>query len=267
MTYRKFTILFIASSLCLCCITALEIPFCEAQNREFNLSIDPASTKVLKEMDAYLSSMEAFSFHIDITDKYPSNTGEALEVKKSASLTVRRPDRLKADVKSEAPERERAFYYNGETITLFDKTDNLYAQTQAPDTTAKALDFAMDDLGFTFPVVDFVFKNLHKNLTENVLYSDYLGISKIGNTKCHFLIFNQDSIDWYLWIDAGKKPVPRKFIIVYKNDPQRSKFIAEFTKYKKQNAISEETFSFKPPKDAGQIEFLPVKGQDNEKNP
>jgi hypothetical protein len=266
MTYRKFTFLFTTSILCFCCITGLRIPFSEAQDREFNPSIDQDSTKVLKEMDVYLSATEAFSFHIDITDQYPSNTSEVLEIKKSVNLIVKRPNRLKAESKMEDSERDQEFYYNGETITLFNRTDNLYAQIKAPDTTAKALDFAMGDLGFTFSAIDFVFKNLYKNLTESVLYSDYLGISKIGNTKCHFLIFNQDNIDWYLWIDAGKKPVPRKFIIVYKNDPQRSKFIAEFTKFKKQNDISEETFNFKPPKDAEQIEFLPVEREDNNEN-
>ena len=111
--------------------------------------------------------------------------------------------------------------------------------------------------------IDFIFKNLHKNLTENVITSDYIGVSNINGRRCHQLTFNQDNIDWYLWIDAGKKPVPRKILIVYKNDPQRSKFIAEFKKFKVLKNLSEDTFNFQPPSGAEQIEFLVVQKEGN----
>ena len=267
MICQKFYILLVTSWLCLFCVAGLRVRFAEAQGQAFNPSTDPASIKILEQMDSYLSPIEAFSFQIDVTDQFLTDNGEMLEIKKEAVLTVQRPNRLKAEVKIKEPQRERTFYYNGETITLYDKTENLYAQIKAPDTSEKALDYAMSDLGFTFPVVDFIFKNLKRNLTENVITSDYLGESVLKGRPAHQLVFHQDKIDWYLWIDSWKEPVPRKILIVYKNDPRRSKFIAEFTKFKPLTKISEETFNFKPPKEAEQIEFLPVEKQDNEETP
>jgi hypothetical protein len=232
MTYRKFHIFFIIISAILYSIAGPSISYAQAQNQELNSYIDSESTKILKNMSSYLSSTEAFSFQIVVTDKYPSESGETVEIKKTALLKVQRPGRLKIDVTTTEPESERTFYYNGKTITLFNKTEKLYAQIDVPDTNERALDFAMEDLGFTFPVIDFVFNNLYQNLTENVITSDYIGETVVRGHPCHLLSFNQENIDWYLWVGSYKKPVPRKILIVYKNDPMRSKFIAEFTDFK-----------------------------------
>ena len=37
---------------------------------------------------------------------------------------------------------------------------------------------------------------------------------------CHHLAFEQATIDWQLWIDAGKDPLPRKLVITYKTEDE-----------------------------------------------
>lgn len=56
---------------------------------------------------------------------------------------------------------------------------------------------------------------LAKSLLEGVTGSKYLGQENISNEKaaevmCHHLRFMQESLDWDIWIEAGKQPVPRK---------------------------------------------------------
>ena len=38
--------------------------------------------------------------------------------------------------------------------------------------------------------------------------------------SCHHLSFEQATIDWQIWIDAGADPVPRKLVIAYKTEDE-----------------------------------------------
>ncbi len=54
----------------------------------------------------------------------------------------------------------------------------------------------------------------------------------------------QDDIDWQIWIEIGKRQIPRKLVITYKNLPGQPQFIAILRDWVIDKPIT--NFAFKP---------------------
>jgi hypothetical protein len=71
--------------------------------------------------------------------------------------------------------------------------------------------------------------------------------------------FSQELVDWQIWIEDGPQPVPRKFVITYKDEEGWPQYSARFTRWDFQPQHSEHYFRFHPPTGADKIDILPAK--------
>lgn len=248
-------------SLCLIFTITLCSLF-KIQAKETNLNTEPM--QILKEMTEYIGSAKQFSFYISVADEVLLSPKEKRRVNRKVNLYVKRPNKLKAEVTEKAT--QMSFWFDGKQITLFNEHKALYATVDAPETIDEALDFAMEQLELSAPFVDFVLSNPFENFTANVIESKYIGKTEYDGRKCHHLLFKQKSIDWEIWIEDGKKPLPKKLVITYKLLPLKPQFTASFDKFRVGKRISDKHFGFKPPKESDQIEFLFAKTQNEEKD-
>ena len=225
---------------------------------------------ILKGMGSFLQEKQQFSFSIDGLQEKVKDQSEKMEVAQTASLMIKRDNKLKAVAQKDDQHRE--LWYNGSTLSLLDHKAKMYATVAAPETIDDALDFALEELQFTMPLVDFVFNNVYENLTAEVNGSANLGEEQVGEFTCHHLFFNQETIDWQIWIQAGETAVPRKVIIVYKEVPLKPQFKAEFSSWNFDDKLTDADFEFEPPADAEEVEFLvdkrevAQKGGDSDEN-
>jgi hypothetical protein len=83
----------------------------------------------------------------------------------------------------------------------------------------------------------------------------YLGIHHVGDVACHHLSFEQETIDWQLWIDAGEKPLPRKLVIAYKTEDGVPQYAVTIGKWNLNADVPEELFRFEPPEGTERMEF------------
>ena len=72
---------------------------------------------------------------------------------------------------------------------------------------------------------------------------------------CHHLSFEQATIDWQLWIDAGPEPLPRKLVIAYKTEDEVPQYSVTFRKWNLEASVPEELFRFEPPEGARRVEI------------
>ena len=82
-------------------------------------------------------------------------------------------------------------------------------------------------------------------------------VSRVRDTMCYHLAFQQDEIDWQVWVDAGWMRVPRKFVITYKKAagvPQYMTFLSEWDFAPR---FPGDLFDFSVPPNAEQVEFAP----------
>ena len=223
-------------------------------------AIDAEADRILRAMGEYLKSADEFSFHADITYDAVLSTGEKVQYGGASEVSVRRPNRLY--VTFEGDERRRQVFYDGHTITLFNVLKNLYAVTKVPGKMDAALDLVFEKYGLTVPVADFVYADPYAVLTKDVEYASVIGVHGCGEKRCHQLLFTQDFIDWQIWIETGPRPVPRKLVITYKEEPGSPQYEARLSHWDLDPRLSEHAFTFHPPAGASEIEFLPSKGDE-----
>jgi len=218
-------------------------------------AIEPDADRIMRAMGAYLQSAKEFSFHADISYDGALSTGEKVKYGGVTDISVRRPNRLL--VTSDGDEFSRKVFYDGKTITLFDVRKNLYAITKVPGKLDGAIDLVFEKFGLVVPVADFVYADPYAVFTENADYGSVIGEHGCGEKRCHHLLFTQELIDWQIWIETGPRPLPRRLVITYKEEPDSPQYEAWLSRWDFQPRISEQAFTFYPPDGANEIEFLP----------
>jgi hypothetical protein len=97
------------------------------------------------------------------------------------------------------------------------------------------------------PMADLLCGDTYESLLANVESGTYVGLHSVGDVPCHHLLMRQENIDWQIWIDAGKVPMPRKLVITFKRNPGQPQYVATMDDWNLSPAISQETFKFTPP--------------------
>lgn len=226
--------------------------------------IEPKADEILKKACACMADLKQFGLKVEETFDEMSEAGQKLQFTNHRKVIVRRPGQLMAD--SEGDTTKRFFYYDGKTITLFDPVGKTYATVEAPATLDAMLDFLNQELGFSAPATDLLFSDPYKVLTEQVEEGEYVGEHRVGNKKCHHLAFRQRGTDWQLWVDAGDKPLPLKFLITYRRLPGEPQF-ATVLDWDTSVKVADDAFAFKPPDGAKKIQFVTKKTPPPDKKP
>ena len=216
--------------------------------------IDPQAEKLLRRMSDYLAGRQQFTVKSESTLEVVLTSGQKLQYDSPATLSVSRPNKLHAHRKGDISNQE--FFYDGKTLTLYNPRENLYATTAAPATLDETLDFAREKLDIVAPAAELLYKNAAEKMLKESTSGFVVGPSVVGGVKSTHLAFRGAEVDWQIWIDDGGKPLPRKFILTSKKvtgEPQVTVLIRNWDVAPK---LTNQEFSFTPPKGAKKIEFL-----------
>ena len=226
-----------------------------AEGKDLAPRVEAQADRILREMSDYLSSVEEFTFHAEISYDSIVSSGETLEFGGSSEVAIHRPDRLRVNYRGD--DRQSNVVYNGRTLTLHKPDVNLYAQTKMTFDLDGALDRMFEKFGFSVPVADLFYADPYSTLTESVDTGYRVGLRVVDGVPCHHLAFSQETIDWQIWIEDGPRPLPRKLLINYKNEPGSPRYAARLSGWDLQPNLSDSYFQFHPPAGAGEMEFLP----------
>ncbi len=218
-------------------------------------TIEKQADELLRRTSDFLADLKQFRIDADTTTDHLLFSGQKVQHGAMVDVSVRRPDRLRANIKGDL--RNLQFFFDGKKITLMDLDLKLYAETKVPPTIDAALDHAGQKFALVAPLADFLYTSPYDVLTENVLSGFYVGPSMVNGVKTHHLAFTQDDIDWQIWVEDGRTPVPRKFIITHKwttGAPQYTAILSWDVSSRLQDGL----FRFVPPSSARRIDFLPV---------
>ncbi len=218
--------------------------------------IEPEADGLLRKMSTYMASLAQFSVQTENTLEVVLRSGEKIQFDSPTNLSVRRPNKFRADRHGDIVNQE--FYYDGKTLTLYMMDQNYYATVEAPPTIEEAIDFAREYLDVFAPAGDLIYRNSYDILMEDVFSGFYVGLSVVGGVKCHHLAFRGNEVDWQLWIEDGDKPLPRKFIITSKWMTGAPQFAVYVKNWNLSPKLTEEMFKFSPPKGAKKIDFFPL---------
>jgi hypothetical protein len=223
--------------------------------------VDPRADEILRKMSALLAGTPRFAMEAEETFDEVSENAPRLQLTNVRRVGVERP-RFAADATGDT--LNRAAWYDGRTLTVLDKSRNLYLSVEKPGTIDTALDAIADDYGVVVPLSDLFYSDPYTTLMEGVRYGEYQGLHQAAGTLCHHLAFSQDAIDWQIWIDAGEQPLPRKLVITYVDEPGTPQYSAVIRRFTLDPKFPDGLFHFEAPEGAQPISESEVRRRKEE---
>jgi hypothetical protein len=216
--------------------------------------MDAQAEKLLRRMSDYLAARKQFTVQTENTLEVVLASGQKLQFASPATASVWRPNKLRADRKGDILNQE--FFYDGKTLTLYNPKENLYATTTAPPTLDEMLDFAREKLDVIAPGAEILYGNAAERMLKVTTSGFVVGPSVVGGVKCTHLAFRGAEVDWQIWIEEGGRPLPRKFVLTSKQVKGEPQFTVLVRSWDLAPKLTEQMFSFTPPKGAKKIDFL-----------
>jgi len=216
--------------------------------------IEPKADQYLKAMSSYLAGLKTYSFQVEEFFDEVQDDGQKIQLSNQRHMSVSRPNKVFGA--NEGDTANSLFYYDGKTVTVFDRGQKTYATEKVPGTIDAMLDDLHDRFDTYQPLADFLFADPYKVFTENVQSGTYVGLHHVGKVKCHHLAFRQKILDWQIWIDAGELPLPRKLLITFKRQVDQPQYTALIHRWDVNPKLSDDLFQFQPPEGVRKVDFL-----------
>jgi len=213
----------------------------------------PHPQEVLRAMADFLHGSEHLSFHGELNFDQVASWGQKIQLVGAGDMWISRPNRMYADFRDDIAARK--FWYDGKQITLLDPSSGFYGQEAAPPELDDMVDQTERDLGIRLPLAQLMTAGPYKEFQNRIKRARYLGIHDVDGIACHHLALQGDTVDLQVWVELGDKPVPRKFVIDYKDVSGTPRYMIvlmdwDFT------APKPDLYTPKLPKDATKLEFL-----------
>jgi len=229
-----------------------ELPKLEPQAEAHK--IEPKANECLKTMSNYLASLRTYSFQVEEFFDDVQDDGQKIQLSNQRHLSVSRPDKVFGEDVGDTA--DSFFYFDGKTVTVYDRGQKTYATEKAPGSIDAMLDDLHDRFDTDQTLADFLFTDPYKVFTENVQSGTYVGLHYVGKVKCNHLAFRQKTLDWQIWIDAGEQPLPRKLVITFKRQADQPQYTALIHRWDVNPKLNDDLFVFQPPEGVRKVSFL-----------
>jgi hypothetical protein len=217
----------------------------------------PDPRQVLQKMCDFLKSQQQFTYKAEVVDDQVYQGGKKLQYGIDMETFVRRPAQLRVNAKGDLVDKQ--FYFDGKTITLYDKDHNVYGVLPVPPNIESALEKANKEFGVRVALTDLASPNLWEFLNKRIKNAIYVGLHKVRGVPCHHLAFDGAVAHVQVWIEAGDKPLPRKVVMTAEKAPGSPEWMAYLYDWNLSPQLQDNLFVFTPPEGAQKIKFIPVK--------
>jgi hypothetical protein len=226
-----------------------------AQTADSKPAIDTGAVNALNRMGDYLRALKAFQLTADVTTEEVMPDGQKIQLASAVNMIAERPEHLRAEVTSDR--KNRLFYYDGKTFTLFAPRSGMYATVPAPPTIAELADRLETNFDIEVPFVDLFRWGTAQSNVKDITGAIDIGPAVVDGTTCEHYAFRQEGIDWQIWIQNGEFPLPRKLVITTLTDEARPQHESIYT-WNLAPSVSADAFAFTPPKGATKIAIVDV---------
>ena len=126
---------------------------------------------------------------------------------------MQRPDKLYVTRNGAAGTAE--VFLDGKTLTLFSKAANAYLKLAASNIDPAIA--AVHKLGSDAPGADLLAAKPLDGSTTDITSGAHVGMTFIDGIEVHQLAFRGAEVDWQLWVMAGDRPWPLRYVITTKS--------------------------------------------------
>ena len=215
--------------------------------------IDDRAAEVLRAMADKISAAQQIT--IRATKTTDAALIDQLDKPELAQLNVslKRPDGYVGS--STSDERERRMYFDGQTLSVLDVRNNLYASAPLAgdfDQMARRLE---DIFAFSPPVVELLVSDPYDYLIRDMDSVSYVGEEMVGETLSHHISAVEELIAWDTWISVDSY-LPVKVVATatsLEGAPRVELVVAEINL---QAQLDDGIFVFEPPPGAMKIRMV-----------
>jgi len=209
----------------------------------------------LKLAADFLAAQKSFYLEAALGYDVVQANGQKLEFGGSRKITMRRPDRVKAEAESREG-TEGTLFFDGKSISIDLEEENAYVSVEKPGSLDAAFDYLAEDLGVPTPLADLLSSNFFTDIADRIVAGFIVGESRIGDAECIHVAFSTEDLDAQMWIENSDRPLPHRFVITYREAEGSPQFWAQIMKWNLKPKTPDSLFSYKPPKGAERIPFV-----------
>ncbi len=213
-------------------------------------TVDADARGVLSAMSAYLGGLRSFSVDYEGVDEVITTEGQKLQFIHSGALLVQRPNRLHAVRQGAAGTAEMVL--DGQNITLSGRGANAYLRLPAANIEAALV--ALQRLGFDMPAADLLADQPLGGAATDTTSGVHVGMTFIGGAEVHQLAFRGAEVDWQLWVTAGDRPLPVRYVITSKTVAGGPQYTLELRNWNSAAPADPARFVYAPPPGARQLD-------------
>jgi hypothetical protein len=216
---------------------------------------EPTEAKaILLRMANYLARAQKFT--VNMSDNYDTlqASGQKIEFGEKRQITVSRPNGLRVDLQESNGEKQ-VFTYDGKEMSVFNPSQNVYAQTVKPGGIDEAIVYLLQDLHMRLPLAALLISRFPTEIENRTLSLDYVEKTSINGVPMHHLAGRTSTVDYQVWIAEGAQPLPQRIVMTYRNAEGQPQFRAEFSEWNLAPEINDGRFVFTPPEGSRKIAF------------
>lgn len=204
-----------------------------------------------KAMSDYLAAQKAISLEFDSSLEIISEQNQKFGLASSGTVTLNRPDKLRATRTGGFANVEMVF--DGKTVTLLGKNANVFAQVDLAGTIDHLVDELRDKYHRPLPAADLLMANPYDQLMPLVVDAKDLGSGVIRGMECDHFAFRTEEVDWQIWIAQGNRPYPCRYVITSSKMSTSPQYTIDVRTWKTGNEVAADAFSLAIPTGARKL--------------
>ena len=210
---------------------------------------------ILSRASEFLAGLPGFQVSIRCNYDAIQPDGQRVEFGELRNILIQRPNRMSAEVLRSDGDLD-LLLYDGQALTAYKTADNVYARVEHAGSVDSAIVYLVRDLQIRFPLARLLLTSLPELVEQQAESVSLVEVNQLYEVSVDHLAVRTADVDFQIWVDQGDKPLPRRVVITYKNDPGQPQFRADFFDWDLSPEIAAETFILTPADGAEEILFL-----------
>jgi hypothetical protein len=207
---------------------------------------------LLKEMADFLTSQDRISFTYQSSLEAVTPDFEKLQFVSSGTTSMTRPDKLRVTRSGGFADVDVSF--DGKALTIHGKNLDAYARIDGKGSIDELID-RLANAGVEAPGADLLSSQVYDILLTDVTQAKHFSSAFVDGVECHYLTFRTPEIDWQIWIEAGARPIPRRYVITSKHVAQAPQYTLDIRDFKSGADVTSVSYNIEIPAGAKQIDL------------
>lgn len=211
-------------------------------------AVELSAKEIKNNAQSYLASLDSYAFDAIVYDAYAKKGVETFKSKHEISVKLKRPDKLRVDIKGDV--KNRTNYLLDGKYTMVDHSFGYYGQIKVPKKIDDALDFLIKEFGINAPLTSLLYQNMPKR--THFTKSKSFGVVDVGGVACHYIAFKNNKKEVHIWITTGEKSLVKNYSVIDTTAKEHLRIDTSIT-WKDASNIKASDFIFTPTKDLVKI--------------